>query len=81
VLANNRFDAKRPGGYAAEPVKLRWPPVLARADAHLPRLVLEEVVDPENAHHHDPARLAAAVIKAYEREAYGRRRSRVSRTA
>ncbi|HEX7490901.1 MAG TPA: gluconeogenesis factor YvcK family protein [Candidatus Limnocylindrales bacterium] len=76
VLANNRFDAKRPGGYVAVPVKLRWPPVGTRRGAELPRLVLDEVVDPDNAHHHDPARLAAAVIRIYERESYGRRRSR-----
>jgi len=40
VLANNRFDAKRPGGYEAEPVKLRWPPVAALPDSAMPRLVL-----------------------------------------
>jgi uncharacterized cofD-like protein len=81
VLANNRFDAKRPGGYEAEPVKLRWPPVAALPDSAMPRLVLEDVVDPDNAHHHDPARLATAVMHVYERESYGRRRSRVPRTA
>ena len=32
-----------------------------------------------NAHHHDSARLAAALMRIYEREAYGRRRSRISR--
>jgi uncharacterized cofD-like protein len=81
VLANNRFDAKRPGGYEAEPVKLRWPPVAALPDSAMPRLVLEDVVDPDNAHHHDPARLATAVMHVYERESYSRRRSRVPRTA
>jgi uncharacterized cofD-like protein len=81
VLANNRFDARRPGGYAAAPVKLRWPPVTARPDVALPRLVLEDVVDADNAHHHDSSKLAAAVLRAYERETYGRRRPRVSRTA
>ena len=81
VLANNRFDAKRPGSYGAEPVKLRWPPSAVFAHAATPRLVLEDVVDPENAHHHDPARLAGAVMRVYERESYGRRRSRVPRTA
>jgi hypothetical protein len=81
VLANNRFDARRPGGYAAEPVKLRWPPTGPRSGEVGPRLVLEDVVDPDNAHHHDPARLAAAIMRIFEREAYGRRRSRVSRTA
>jgi uncharacterized cofD-like protein len=81
VLANNRFDARRPGDYVAEPVKLRWPPATPRSHAAMPRLVLEDVVDPENAHHHDPARLAAAVMRVYERESFGRRRSRVPRTA
>ncbi len=81
VLANNRFDARHPGDYPAEPVKLRWPPAGPRADVAAPRLVLEDVVDPDDAHHHDPARLAAAIMRVYEREAYGRRRSRVSRTA
>jgi uncharacterized cofD-like protein len=80
VLANNRFDARRPGDYFAEPVKLRWPPVAISA-APMPRLVLDDVVAPNNAHHHDPARLAAAVMHVYERESFGRRRSRVSRTA
>jgi uncharacterized cofD-like protein len=81
VLANNQFDAKRPGDYGAQPVKLRWPPATIHSEADSPRLVLEDVVDPENAHHHDPARLAAAVIKVFERESFGRRHSRISRTA
>jgi len=81
VLANNRFDAKRPGDYGAEPVNLHWPPATPRSHVATPRLVLEDVVDPENAHHHDPARLAAAVMRVYERESFGRRRSRVPRTA
>jgi uncharacterized cofD-like protein len=81
VLANNRFDARRPGDYVAEPVRLRWPPVPLSPASGVPRLVLEDVVDPDNAHHHDPARLAAAVMHVYERESFGRRRSRVSRTA
>ncbi len=81
VLANNRFDARRPGGYVAEPVKLRWPPVVLSPGVATPRLVLEDVVDPGNAHHHEPAQLAAAVMRIYERESFGRRRPRVSRTA
>ena len=81
VLANNRFDAKRPGGYVAEAVKLRWPPVSIFSDSATPRLVLEDVVEPDNAHHHDAARLAVAVMHVYERESLGRHRPRVSRTA
>jgi len=81
VLANNRFDARRRGGYAATAVKLRWPPATVRSGSVAPRLVLEDVVDPDNAHHHDPARLAAAVMHVYEWESFGRRRPRVSRSA
>ena len=78
VLANNEFGAKRPGTYEAQPVRLRWPPAPARPSAGNPRLVLQDVVDPDNAHHHDPLRLAAAVMRIYERESLGRRRSRPS---
>jgi uncharacterized cofD-like protein len=76
VLANNQFGARRPGGYAAEPVRLRWPPASVWPATNTPRLVLEDVVDADNSHHHDPARLAAAIMKIYESETYGRRRSR-----
>jgi uncharacterized cofD-like protein len=81
VLANNRFDARRPGDYFAEPIRLRWPPAKTHSDSSMPRLVLDEVVDPDNAHRHDSARLATAVMRIYERESFGRHRSRVSRTA
>jgi uncharacterized cofD-like protein len=80
VLANNRLDARPPRGWAAAPVALRWPP----AEASPPRLVLEDVVDPVNAHHHDPERLAAVIVAAWEREGGHRRRpsdTRVDRTA
>lgn len=80
VLANNRFDAQPPTGWAGEPVRLRWPP----AGRHQPRLVLDDLVDPANAHHHDPARLAAAVMAVWAREGGHRRHPsdvRVERTA
>ncbi len=76
VLANNRFDAVAPAGWLGEPVRLRWPPAAA---GRAPRLVLDDLVDPANAHHHDPERLAAAVIGAWEREGGRRRRPGVSR--
>ena len=81
VLANNQFGAKRPGAYVAEPVRLRWPPASVWPVANTPRLVLDDVVNPDNSHHHDPARLATAIMKIYERESFGRRRSRPARTA
>jgi uncharacterized cofD-like protein len=79
VLANNQ-PARRPGvpagDVAARPVSLRWPP----SSAPVPRLILDDVVDPDQAHHHEPARLAAAIIRAFEGEA-GIRRRTAGRTA
>jgi uncharacterized cofD-like protein len=77
VLANDRFDAHVPPSWRAESVRLRWPPV---AEAP-PRLVTDDVVDADNAHHHDPVRLAAAVLRAAEHEAPMRRRVGAVRTA
>lgn len=76
VLANDRLDARTPPDWHAETVRLRWPPTATPA----PRLVRDEVVDPDNAHHHDPARLAAALLRLAESEPGPRRRA-VSRTA
>ncbi len=76
VLANNRFNARTPSGWRAEHVGLRWPPEVQP----VPRLILDDVVDPDNAHHHDPARLAEAILRAFERESGGRRRA-ASRSA
>jgi hypothetical protein len=81
VVANNRFDARRPGDYTASPVKLYWPPADPGSGGLSPRLMLDDIVDPDNAHHHDPARLAAAVMRVFEHEAVGRRRSRIVRSA
>lgn len=76
VLANNHFAARVPRDWTAEPVRLRWPPAAAAA----PRLVLDDVVDPAFAHHHDPERLAAAIFRVFEREGQ-RRRAGVARSA
>ncbi len=77
VLANNQFGARIPEGWPAHPVRLRWPPALERP----PKLTLDDVVDPSNAHRHDPARLAAALVRLAEAEAGRRRRTGVARTA
>ncbi len=70
VLANNRFDARTPTGWRAQHVDLRWPPDVDP----VPRLVLDDVVDPTHAHRHDPALLAAAVLRTWDRERGIRRR-------
>jgi uncharacterized cofD-like protein len=77
VLANDRFDAGRLDDAGSSAVALRWPP----ATTEPPRLVLEAIVDPDNAHHHDPVRLAAAVLRVLEREGGGARRPTVARSA
>ena len=77
VLANNQFTARAPRPWGAQPVRLRWPPI----GGSTPRLVLDDVVDPENAHHHEPARLAVALLGVAEREGRARRRASVARTA
>jgi uncharacterized cofD-like protein len=76
VLANDRFDAPAPPDWTAESVRLEWPPAVSPA----PRLILDAVVDPTNAHRHDPARLATAILRAYEDELLHRRRD-VGRSA
>jgi uncharacterized cofD-like protein len=75
VLANNHLTA---GGVRAmeteaapRAVRLRWPP---NVDP-VPRLFLDDVVDPANAHHHDSARLAVAIIRALDGESGIRRRT------
>jgi uncharacterized cofD-like protein len=76
VVANSHLAA----GSDAElgvPVKLRWPPVGA---SRRPRLVLDDVVDPANPHHHDPELLAAALLRLFGREA-GSRRGGFARSA
>jgi uncharacterized cofD-like protein len=75
VLGNNRFNAEPPRGWVGEPVRLRWPP----ADGQAPRLILDDLVDPVNAHHHSSDRLAAAILAAWEREGGHKRRPAVAR--
>jgi uncharacterized cofD-like protein len=76
VIANNHFAARAPQDWQAEPVRLRWPPAVDP----VPRLVLEDVVDADNAHHHDPTRLTEAVVGVLDSE-IGMRRRAVGRTA
>jgi uncharacterized cofD-like protein len=76
VLANNRIAPAGAGG-SRESVRLRWPPAGARPA----RLVLDDLVDPVSPIHHDPERLAAAIIRIAEREGAARRRSGVARSA
>ena len=77
VLANSRFEPGAHDAEGGEPLQLRWPPA-SRAGLEL---VLEDVVDPAHPHHHDPSRLAAALVQVLGREGLGARRPAIARTA
>ncbi|MFI5226345.1 MAG: uridine diphosphate-N-acetylglucosamine-binding protein YvcK [Candidatus Limnocylindrales bacterium] len=76
VIANSHVTTTAPEG-RGEAVRPRWPP----AGPSVPRLVLDDVVDPAEPTHHDPAALAAAIVRVVEREGGARRRAGVARTA
>jgi uncharacterized cofD-like protein len=61
VLANDDQTAKVPDGYHSQPVRIDLPVNEAR-----PQLELAAVVDPANAHRHDPQRLTAALMALLE---------------
>jgi uncharacterized cofD-like protein len=61
VLANDDPHARVPEDYPAEPVRVDLPPGGSR-----PLLYLAGVVDPANAHRHDPQRLTAALLRLLE---------------
>lgn len=80
VLANEGFDGGEPGTdeqWPDDAVRLRWPPSLVA----VPHLVTDGVASRAVPHHHDPERLAAAILRAYDREGQAMRRERVARTA
>jgi uncharacterized cofD-like protein len=61
VLANDDSTARVPQDYPAQPVRIDLP-----AGGSRPRLVLAAVVDPANAHRHDPRLLTEALIRQLE---------------
>lgn len=77
VLANNHLTDGSSGAGSPKAVTLRWPP----AFSPMPRLILDDLVNPGNPHHHDPARLAAAIIRTLEHEIGIRRRTATRATS
>jgi uncharacterized cofD-like protein len=72
VLVNHNPHARAPEGWLAQPVE-----VDARRLETLPVVVVEEdVVDPTNAHRHDPMKLAAALLRLQQEDRISRPRSR-----
>ena len=76
VLANDRFNGEdKP--WPADAVKPRWPPAVDP----VPHLATDAVASHDDPHHHDPGRLAAAILRAIEREGPELRRERSARVA
>jgi len=72
VLLNDNHDARRPEGWLGQPVQ-----VDVRRLEELPITVVEEdLVDVHNAHRHDPAKLAAALMRIQQQDRAERPRQR-----
>ena len=72
VIVNRSTDARRPEGWLAEPVE-----VDSRRLEELPVVIVEEdVIDPGNAHRHDPAKLATALMRLQQDDRIERPRQR-----
>ena len=76
VIANDRFNGED-APWPADAVKPRWPPAVHP----VPFLSTEAVASTDDPHHHDPERLAAAILRTIEREGTALRRERVARIA
>lgn len=61
VIANSNTRARQPADYPAAPVRLDLDAAAVR-----PKLILADVVDDANAHRHDPAKLAAVLMRLHE---------------
>lgn len=77
VIINRNTDARRPPGWLANPVE-----VDVRRLEELPVVIVEEdVIDPANAFRHDPAKLAAALMRLLQEDRIVRPRQRRVRAA
>lgn len=70
VLLNDNFKARQPANYPAAPVRIDVP-LSSKAG---PQLIARDVVDDDNAHRHDPHKLASVLLALYDERAIARRR-------
>ena len=84
VVANDRPGEDADAAVAAEAapwpadaVAPRWPPAVDM----VPHLATEALASVDDPHHHDPGRLAAAILRVYDREGPAVRRERSERGA
>jgi uncharacterized cofD-like protein len=72
VLINHNWHARQPEGWLGQPVQID-----ERRLEELPVVVIEEdLVDVSNAHRHDPAKLAAALVRLQQEDRLERPRQR-----
>jgi uncharacterized cofD-like protein len=69
VLVNGNFHARPPANYPAAPVRVD----VALSDATGPAIFTRDLVDDENAHRHDPRKLAATLLELYDERVVKRR--------
>jgi uncharacterized cofD-like protein len=69
VLVNGNFHARHPANYPAAPVRVD----LALSAVGTPQIFTRDVVDDDNAHHHDPRKLASTILALYDERVIQRR--------
>ncbi len=74
VLLNDNREARRPEGWLGQPVVVD----VRRLEGMPVTIVEEDLVDPINAHRHDPAKLAAALMRIQQEDRAERFRPRQS---
>jgi uncharacterized cofD-like protein len=72
VLLNDNHDARRPEGWLGQPVQVD----VRRLETFDVTIIEEDLVDVTNAHHHDPAKLAAALMRIQQQDRAERPRQR-----
>ena len=72
VLLNANQGARRPDGWLGQPVQVD----VRRLESFPVTIVEEDLVDPANAHRHDPAKLAAALMRIQQEDRVERPRQR-----
>ncbi|MBA3688109.1 MAG: YvcK family protein [Chloroflexi bacterium] len=72
VLLNDNHDARRPEGWMGQPVQVD----VRRLESFEVTIVEEDLVDVANAHRHDPAKLAAALMRIQQQDRAERPRQR-----
>lgn len=62
LLVNSNYRARQPANYPAAPVRVD----VSLSDGAGPLVIARNVVDDDNAHHHEPHKLAATILELYD---------------